>query len=121
MVKSLFQTLTVVQLKTFSGLIDEAIKQTLDDCAATEHARNEKLKEIGNLVHDSVPVSKDEVNTLFVCSKAQVIMQRRDVYQLPVWYMGSICIITVPRIEERCRLPYKLAWPVCNMHVLVCL
>ena len=55
-------TLTVTQIKHLRSLIDEAMAKNKDDLAATEKRRDEALKEIGNIVHESVPVSDDEDN-----------------------------------------------------------
>jgi seryl-tRNA synthetase len=54
------EPLTVFQLKKVRSLIDEAIE--LNNEALIEHARlrDEILREIGNWVHPSVPVSNDE-------------------------------------------------------------
>ncbi len=55
------QTLSVATLKQVSLLIDEAVVQCEEDAKKREFERNEALKEIGNLLHDSVIVSNDEV------------------------------------------------------------
>jgi seryl-tRNA synthetase len=44
------------------ALIDEAIQQNDLDLQQTEKERNGALREIGNHLHDSVPVSNDEVS-----------------------------------------------------------
>lgn len=52
--------LTVAQLKKVRVLIDDAIQQNGVDLQQTEKERNNALREIGNHLHDSVPVSNDE-------------------------------------------------------------
>ncbi|XP_050294885.1 serine--tRNA ligase, cytoplasmic isoform X2 [Anthonomus grandis grandis] len=54
------QPLTVNQIKKVRTLIDEAIIKNDSDLLSTEKTRNNALKEIGNLLHDSVPVDDDE-------------------------------------------------------------
>ncbi|CAA93105.1 putative serine--tRNA ligase, cytoplasmic [Caenorhabditis elegans] len=54
--------LTVVQLKKLRVLVDEKSVQTAAAVIANENARHEKLIQIGNLIHSSVVVSKDEAN-----------------------------------------------------------
>lgn len=51
----------MTQLRKLSTLADDGMKQCQEDCHQTELQRFEAIKEIGNLVHDSVPVSNDEV------------------------------------------------------------
>lgn len=55
-----FKTMQVVQLKKLSQIIADAMKKCDEDRVKTETERGEKLKEIGNMLHESVPVSKDE-------------------------------------------------------------
>lgn len=52
--------LTVTQIKKIRTLIDEAIVKTGQDLLQTEQDRNSALKEVGNHLHESVPVSNDE-------------------------------------------------------------
>ncbi|XP_070558933.1 serine--tRNA ligase, cytoplasmic-like [Ptychodera flava] len=52
--------LTVNQIKKIRVLIDEQIANCDKERTEVEVIRNENLKEIGNLVHESVPVSSDE-------------------------------------------------------------
>lgn len=52
--------LTVAQIKNIRALIDEAISKNDESLIATEQERNRALKEVGNLLHESVPVSNDE-------------------------------------------------------------
>ena len=49
------------QLKRISSLITEASKKNEQDRVQAEAQRFEAIKEIGNLVHASVPVSNNEV------------------------------------------------------------
>ncbi|KAK7884769.1 hypothetical protein WMY93_027892 [Mugilogobius chulae] len=52
--------LTVTQIKKVRVLVDEAVEKTDKDRAQLEAERFEYLREIGNLLHPSVPVSNDE-------------------------------------------------------------
>lgn len=52
--------LTVNQIKKVRVLIDEAISKNEEDLKATEAKRNTALREVGNHLHESVPVSNDE-------------------------------------------------------------
>ncbi|CAI5447984.1 unnamed protein product [Caenorhabditis angaria] len=54
--------LTVVQLKKLRVLVDEKIVESKAAMDAAEVARQEKLVQIGNLIHDSVVVSDNEDN-----------------------------------------------------------
>lgn len=56
----MLKPLTVTQLKKVRVLIDEAIQQNDLELQKTEKERNNALREIGNHLHDSVPVSNDE-------------------------------------------------------------
>lgn len=60
----LLQGLTVVQLKKLSQVIDDRMKKANEERALTETARDNIVKEIGNMLHESVPVSNDEVSLL---------------------------------------------------------
>jgi seryl-tRNA synthetase len=53
--------LTIKQIKRVSGLIDIEIEKTKENLIKIENDRNSTLREIGNLVHESVPVSNNEV------------------------------------------------------------
>lgn len=55
------KTLTIPQLKRVRSLVDEAILKCQEEVTKLEKQRNEMVKEIGNLVHDSVVISNDEV------------------------------------------------------------
>jgi len=54
------QTLTLGQLKTLRGNLDVEMDKNAKELVATEAARNEALKEVGNILHPSVPVDDDE-------------------------------------------------------------
>ena len=49
------------QIKNVRTLIDGNITKCNEEVVKVEHLRNEKLFEVGNLLHESVPVSNDEV------------------------------------------------------------
>lgn len=53
--------LTVTQIKKVRLLVDEAIGETDGERLKLEAERFEYLREIGNLLHPSVPISNDEV------------------------------------------------------------
>ncbi|XP_076235409.1 seryl-tRNA synthetase isoform X2 [Calliopsis andreniformis] len=52
--------LTVTQIKTVRSCIDDAIRENDKNLVSTELERNRALKEIGNFLHESVPISNDE-------------------------------------------------------------
>ncbi|KAG7204221.1 hypothetical protein KM043_002051 [Ampulex compressa] len=52
--------LTVTQIKGVRTLIDDAIRNNDENLVITETERNRALREVGNHLHDSVPVSNDE-------------------------------------------------------------
>ncbi|CAB3406122.1 unnamed protein product [Caenorhabditis bovis] len=54
--------LSVVQIKKLRVLVDEKMAESKASMEAAEIARNEKLIQIGNLIHDSVVVSDNEDN-----------------------------------------------------------
>ncbi|KAH7731017.1 serine--tRNA ligasecytoplasmic-like protein [Aphelenchoides avenae] len=53
-------TLTVAQIKKLRVLIDESFAKTKQETERLEAERNAALVQIGNILHDSVPVSDDE-------------------------------------------------------------
>ena len=57
--------LTVFQLKKVRSLIDEAIVKNNEDLIKFESERDACLREMGNWLHPSVPVSNDEVTIVF--------------------------------------------------------
>lgn len=56
------KTLSINQIKSFRVLLDKAITDNEAKVAAAESARNIALSEIGNFLHESVPVSNNEVS-----------------------------------------------------------
>lgn len=52
--------LTVTQIKKIRTLIDNAIQKNDENLKTTESERNNVLREVGNHLHESVPVSDDE-------------------------------------------------------------
>ena len=62
---SLLQTLTIAQLRRLSSLIEDSIRRCNDERLQCETERSEAMFEIGNLVHDSVIVSNDEVSVVY--------------------------------------------------------
>ena len=56
-----YQGLTVTQIKNIRTLIDGNIAKCNEEVIQVEQQRNEKLFEVGNFLHESVPVSNDEV------------------------------------------------------------
>ena len=49
------------QIKQIRLLIDRQMKENDQALSDTEASRNESLREIGNLLHESCIISKDEV------------------------------------------------------------
>lgn len=58
------QALTVTQIKKVRVLVDEAVEKTDSERIRLEAERFEYQREIGNLLHPSVPISNDEVRGL---------------------------------------------------------
>lgn len=54
------KTLTIAQIKKIRGLIDQAMIDSEKEMEASEAARNSALREVGNWLHESVPISNDE-------------------------------------------------------------
>ena len=54
--------LSVNQIKKISSLLDKAIADTNRKLDETEKERNGALREMGNILHSSVPVSDNEVS-----------------------------------------------------------
>ena len=52
--------LKVVQLKNLSKVIDQEVEKINKQLVLVEQERNEALKEMGNLLHESVPVTDNE-------------------------------------------------------------
>ncbi|VDN57406.1 unnamed protein product [Dracunculus medinensis] len=57
-----FNELTIMQLKFLSGIINEKITEVKKEMDKLEVIRHDSLIQIGNIVHESVPVSDDEEN-----------------------------------------------------------
>lgn len=51
----------MTQIKHIRTLIDGNIAKCNEEVIQVEQLRNERLFEVGNLLHESVPVSNDEV------------------------------------------------------------
>merc|ERR1711936_398584 len=60
LVKETCTPLTVFQLKKVRSLIDEAMAVNKTDLEGHARVRDDTLREIGNWLHPSVPISKDE-------------------------------------------------------------
>jgi len=58
--------LTIPQLRRLSSLIEENMKRCNEERVQCETQRSEAMFEIGNLLHDSVIVSNDEVITVII-------------------------------------------------------
>ncbi len=71
---NLLSTLTIKQLKRISLLIDLEIYVTNEKLIKIENDRNSALHEIGNIVHQSVPISDNEVNLELDFKKKQLIL-----------------------------------------------
>lgn len=56
----ILQGLTVTQIKSIRTLIDGNIMKCNEEVLQVEQERNEKLFEVGNFLHESVPISNDE-------------------------------------------------------------
>ncbi|CAL8099020.1 unnamed protein product [Orchesella dallaii] len=54
------QPLSLGQLKTLKGQLDKTVEDNGKQLLETENRRNESLKEVGNILHSSVPVDDDE-------------------------------------------------------------
>ena len=62
--KEVLDPLTVTQLKKVRALVDEAMAKNNEDMARHETARDGLLRELGNWLHPSVPVSNNEVSVV---------------------------------------------------------
>lgn len=56
------QPLTVTQIKSVRVEIDNQMKENVASLLKEETSRNDALKEIGNILHESCIVSNDEVD-----------------------------------------------------------
>jgi len=68
----LLKTLSVSQIKKVVIMLSEAIQTNERNMAVAEKARNSALSEIGNLLHDSVPVNDDEEKNAVVRTWGEV-------------------------------------------------
>ena len=64
----LLQPVTVTQIKKVQSLIEEAANKTKIEIKECEEERYKHLVMIGNVLHPSVPISNDEVCTVWVCT-----------------------------------------------------
>lgn len=69
--------LTVKQIKAIRVLIDNNIVKCQEGVTRVETERNDAHKEIGNIVHDSVPVSNDEDENGQVRTSGDVTVRKR--------------------------------------------
>lgn len=60
----LLQGLTVAQIKTLGIQIDKTIDSITKRLEEVEEKRNESLREIGNLLHETCVISNDEVRSV---------------------------------------------------------
>lgn len=58
--KDMLQSLTINQIKKVRTLIDTAMENNEKELAECEKRRNTALREVGNHLHESVPVSDNE-------------------------------------------------------------
>lgn len=74
----LCQALTVTQIKKVRLLVDEAVEKSDSERIKLEAERFEYLREIGNLLHPSVPISNDEVSgfCMYVCLERNLFLNR---------------------------------------------
>ena len=54
----------MTQIKKVRALIDEGIVKCNKEVELVEHLRSDKLFQVGNILHESVPISNDEVRSL---------------------------------------------------------
>ncbi|RZF38533.1 hypothetical protein LSTR_LSTR006128 [Laodelphax striatellus] len=69
--------LTVNQLKKVRTMVDDKMKEIERDLLQTEADRNASLFEIGNILHPSVPISKDEDENAVVCTYGDVNVRKK--------------------------------------------
>ncbi|XP_015682547.2 serine--tRNA ligase, cytoplasmic [Protobothrops mucrosquamatus] len=68
-------SLQVSQIKKIRLLIDEAVLKCDEERLKLEAERFENLREIGNLLHPSVPISNDEVGAIFMpCMQTYIVI-----------------------------------------------
>lgn len=71
------EKLDVTKIKKLSQLCDEKIKTCAEDTLKCENERMESLKEIGNMLHDSVPVSNDEENNVIERTFGEIEVKKK--------------------------------------------
>ena len=81
------QTLQIVQVKKLRVMVDEEISKCNLRIQVLEQDRLTNLREIGNILHDSVPVSNDEVSSVDMFSK--LFSDSWKVVALPIFYCVS--------------------------------
>ena len=77
-VNILLQALTVCQLKAVRVLIDKAMEENNFSLTKHEQDRNESLKEIGNLLHETCIVSNNEVCSKMACINNNYIIVKLE-------------------------------------------
>uniref|UniRef100_A0A3B3YGE6 serine--tRNA ligase n=1 Tax=Poecilia mexicana TaxID=48701 RepID=A0A3B3YGE6_9TELE len=108
--------LTVTQIKKVRLLVDEAVEKTDRERMKLEAERFEYLREIGNLLHPSVPVSNDEVGRIgmFVTGIVRVVCCSclGHTNRLNLLYFYQLCghrgLENRPTILKSCRLNQAL-------------
>ncbi|EDV25196.1 uncharacterized protein TRIADDRAFT_25588 [Trichoplax adhaerens] len=71
------RTLTPVRVKKIRSLIDDRIAACNAEVIKVEERRSEKLRAIGNLLHESVPISNDEDNNAVVATHGDCEVKKR--------------------------------------------
>lgn len=69
--------LSVEQIKSVRVLIDGALTQNDKDLLDVEKARTESFKEIGNFLHESVPISNDEDQNAVVATVGDCVVKKK--------------------------------------------
>lgn len=69
--------LSVTQIKQVRVLIDEAMTQNETDLIATEKERNAALREVGNHLHPSVPISDNEDENAIVRTAGDTTIRKK--------------------------------------------
>uniref|UniRef100_A0A1B6HEB6 serine--tRNA ligase n=1 Tax=Homalodisca liturata TaxID=320908 RepID=A0A1B6HEB6_9HEMI len=71
------KTLSINQIKKFRAVLDKAIIDNEANVATVELARNAALSEIGNMLHDSVPISNNEEENAVVHLHGDVTQRKK--------------------------------------------
>lgn len=69
--------LSVDRIKKVRALVDAALAQNDRDMVVAEKTRDAKLKELGNVLHESVPVDDDEDRNLVVVTSGDCNVQKK--------------------------------------------